>query len=1206
MGLLSFNLLGGFQARLGDGRGLPVPTNKAQALLAYLALPPGRAHPRDKLAALLWGDRGDEQARHSLRQTLVDLRKALVGVRPLPLLIDGESIALDPAAVEVDAAAFERLVADGSPGALEEATALYHGDLLAGLGVTEPSFEEWLLGERERLRELAIDALARLLRHQTDAGALEAAIQTAVRSLALDPWQEAVHRALMRLYLRQGRRGMALKRYQLCVSVLQRELGAEPEPETKQLYQEILQRRFPASPAIDAPGASGAREPQPGAGPAQPERVAQLAAPNVSADLPTLRVPETPVPQQTTASLLDQLVQGRFVGRHRELAQLKQQWVLAQEGHLVLISGEPGVGKTRLAHELIAHAQQTGATILRGGCYEYEATTPYLPFVEALRDWVHTQPVDALRALVHPVAPELAKLAPEVEVKLGPTTPNPPLPPKEERLRLFDSVARFLQTLAAGRGLLLFIDDLHWADLGTLSLLHYVLRHMRTERLLILTAYREVELDRSHPLSSALVDWNRERLTTRIALGRLSREDTGAFLATLFGQVSIAPGFPEVIYRETEGNPFFIEEVIKSLIEQGQIYREGDRWHCQQIPELLIPQSIREAIGRRLARLSSACTDMLHTAAALGRVFSYGQLTVASATKEDQLLDTLDEASAAQLIRPETGDAFVFSHDKIREVLYEELNPIRRARLHLRIGEALELLCASRPDVPIQDLAHHFTHGGDLERSLRYSIRAAEEAERLFAHDETLKFLQQARQSASELNRIDQVSSLDERMGDTYALCGPVHLAVEAYERALSLATPPEKRAGLKAKIGGIYAVVGGASGLRYLQEALDELNPRTQRIERANATALVGRYHHYRAEHAKAIEFLERARELAEPDDDAKSLSMIQTYLAGAYQHLTRFDESERWARANIELSERKGFPLAAAYGYEFLSECAYLRGLWQDALTYAARNREISERIGAQARVAWAHFARANALYGIGHLSEARTVARAALESADKLGEGRLATWVQPLLAIIEVDMDDDEAALTDAERGRERADESGQVVLQCWSLHALGYRHLQREEWDPALGYYERATACWRPTENRAAPLLIGASVAEAYLGKGCAPEAAQMIDEYLTIALFAQAPHPYAKAKRVQGEIRAAQQAWDAAGHGFDEAVTRLDELGSRLELGRALYHRGAMWRSRGNPGAARTDLTRASEIFLEIGAIRDRGRAEKLLQGLPGS
>ncbi len=1206
MALLAFNLLGGFEVRLEDGRSLPVPTNKAQALLAYLALAPGRTHPRDKLAALLWGDRGDEQARHSLRQALVALRKALVGVRPLPLLIDGDSIALDPKAVEVDAAVFERLVTDGSPAALEEATALYHGDLLAGLGVTEPSFEEWLLGERERLRELAIEALAKLLHHQTDAGALESAIRTAVRLLALDPWQEAVHRALMRLYLGQGRRGMALRQYQFCVSVLQRELGTEPEPETKQLYQEILQRRFPPSAMMDAPTASGAREPQAGAGPAQPEGVLEIDAPDVSGHFPTPRLPEAPAPQQPTPSPLDQLVvRGRFVGRHRELAQLKQRWDRADEGHLVLISGEPGVGKTRLAQELIDHAKQTGATILRGGCYENEATTPYLPFVEALRDWVRTQPADALRTLVHAVAPELAKLAPEIEVKLGLTTPNPSLPPNEERLRLFDNVARFLQGLAAGPGLLLFIDDLQWADMGTLSLLHYILRHTRTERLLILAAYRDVELARSHPLSSALVDWNRERLTSRIALQRLSQEDTAAFVATLLGQASMAPGFPGIIYRETEGNPFFIEEVIKSLIEHEQIYRVGDRWQCQQVPALSIPQSIREAVGRRVARLSSACADMLHTAAALGKVFSYDQLFAASAMKEDQLLDTLDEAAAAQLIRPETGDAFVFRHDKIREVLYEELNPIRRTRLHLRIAEALERLHASRPDVPIQDLAHHFAHGGDLERSLQYSSLAADEAERLFAHDETLKFLQQARQSASELNLVEQVSSLDERMGDTYALRGPVSLAVEAYERALSPVTAPEKRAALKAKIGGIYAVVGGAPGLRYLQEALQELNPRTQRIERANATALVGRYHHYRSEQAKAIEFLERARELAEPDDDAKSLSMIHTYLAGAYQHLTRFDESERWARANIELSERKNYPLAAAYGYEFLSESAAFRGVWEDALTYAARNREIGERIGAQARVAWAHFARANALYGKGSLSEAREVARTALELAEKLGERRLATWVQPLLAIIEVDMGDDEAALTDAERGRVRADESGQIILQCWSLHALGYRHIQRQEWSPALEYYERATALWRPTENRAAALLIGASVPEAYLGTGCIAEAAQMIDEYVTIARFAQAPHPSAKAKRVQGEVHAAREAWESAGQAYDDAVAHLDELGSRLELGRALYHRGVMWRSRGNASAARADVTRAREIFREIGASRDRHRAEQLLQGLPG-
>ena len=229
-----------------------LPTKKAQALLAYLGIRPGQSHPRDKLAALLWGEKSDEQARGGLRHALVVLRRALADAHPPPLRIEGQTLALNPVGVEVDVVTFERQVAEGTPQALEQAAELYRGDLLLGFTVNEPLFEEWLVAERERLREMALAALARLLAQQSKAAGTERAIQTAVRLLGLDPLQEGVHRTLMRLYLRQGRRGAALKQYQVCVGVLQRELGTEPEAETRQLYQELLRRPAEVAKAPDA------------------------------------------------------------------------------------------------------------------------------------------------------------------------------------------------------------------------------------------------------------------------------------------------------------------------------------------------------------------------------------------------------------------------------------------------------------------------------------------------------------------------------------------------------------------------------------------------------------------------------------------------------------------------------------------------------------------------------------------------------------------------------------------------------------------------------------------------------------------------------------------------------------------------------------------------------------------------------------------
>jgi DNA-binding SARP family transcriptional activator len=244
---LKLSLFGGFQGRPLAGHLLVIPTRKAQALLAYCALTPGRPHQREKLAALLWGDTQEEHARNSLRQSLFVLRAALGRALGHVLIAEGDTIALSPPTVDVDVVTFERLIGIGTAQALEDAATLYTGDLLEGFVVDEEPFEEWLLQERERLRERLMEVLARLFRQQCAMRKHETAIQTARRLVALDPMQESVHRALMRLYHRMGRREAALRQYEVCLAVLRRELQVDPEPETRQLYELILRRSVAAT-----------------------------------------------------------------------------------------------------------------------------------------------------------------------------------------------------------------------------------------------------------------------------------------------------------------------------------------------------------------------------------------------------------------------------------------------------------------------------------------------------------------------------------------------------------------------------------------------------------------------------------------------------------------------------------------------------------------------------------------------------------------------------------------------------------------------------------------------------------------------------------------------------------------------------------------------------------------------------------------------
>ncbi len=906
-------------------------------------------------------------------------------------------------------------------------------------------------------------------------------------------------------------------------------------------------------------------------------------------------------------SLLERIVRGRLVGRGGELNQLRDLWARAQQGHghLALISGEPGIGKTRLAREMRVVAQLNGAVVLTGGCYEYEAAAPYLPFVESLRAWSEAQPSGLLRERLGAAAHEVAKLVPEIEARLGPLIPNPPLPPNEERLRLFDNLARFFQALAAAHGLLIVLDDLHWADQGTLALLHYLLRRLRDARVLILAAYREVELDRAHPLSAALVEWNRERLATRIALGRLAVEETGAMLAALFGQTTVSPELAEAIHHETEGNPFFIEEVVKSLIEQGEIYRVEAGWDRKAIADLTIPQSIKDAIGRRLNRLSTGCVDVLHIAAALGKVFAFGELAAVAGVNEDQLLNALDEAGAAQLTRAEGGEAFAFTHDKIREVLYEELNPIRRRRLHQRVGEGLEKLYAAPAlrEARVPDIAHHFIQSGDLQKALTYSLEAAAQARRSFALEEALHYYQHAAESAEALGLPDQLASLHENTGDVHFQRGVFQSAVEHGLRALTY-TPPDdraRRAVLNMKIGDAYAQVGDERGLSFLRLAERDLDSTTQTDELANTIAKLGRYHHYHARHRQAIEFYERARQLAEPQDRAGTLGAIYTYLAGAYQHLTQFDESQTWARRAIALGERRNDLVTAAFGYEFLAEDANNQGHWSEALECAARDRGIGEKVGALDRIAWAELCRAWALHGRGELQLALETAQTALSLTEQIGEGRLAVWLGPLLALVKTDLGLDEEVRHDAELWLKRSDELGQIVLRSWGRHGLAYHHVQRGEWAEAAALYDQCAALYGPTDNLVAPLQLGPHPALARLGLGRVDEAAQMIAHYLTLAREAKAPHYVGCALRVQGQIFTVQGLKIEAAAALDEAIATLESLGSRIELGRALYHRGLLRRTLGEADAARDDLQRSLALFEACGASRDRKRTAQSLK-----
>jgi tetratricopeptide (TPR) repeat protein len=305
-------------------------------------------------------------------------------------------------------------------------------------------------------------------------------------------------------------------------------------------------------------------------------------------------------------------------------------------------------------------------------------------------------------------------------------------------------------------------------------------------------------------------------------------------------------------------------------------------------------------------------------------------------------------------------------------------------------------------------------------------------------------------------------------------------------------------------------------------------------------------------------------------------------------------------WARRCIALGERKNYWFAVALGYEFLAEDSFGLGNWQDALDFAARDREIGEKIGANNRLAWAEFSRAWTFLGRGDLQDGVTAAQIGLELAQGSGDNRLAVAVEGILSMLKTDLGEEKAARTYAEHAVVGADELSQVFLQSVSRDAFAYWHLQREEWESAIKVYHQCAALLASTDNRVSPMLIWSHYAEACWGQGQFGEAARIIGEALALARDAQSRHYAAVATRVQGQILAAQELWDEAARAFDQAITTLEELGSRLELGRAFYHRGIMHQTGGDRASAHGDLTRALWLFDSAEARRDAEKAHKWL------
>lgn len=684
---LHIYLLGDFRLDTGDGTPVAVSQARQQALLTYLLLHRHTPQARRHLAFLLWPDSSETQALTNLRKTLTHLRQ-LAPCLAQAIYADHQVLQWRPSfSVTLDVADFEtyltRATAAEQAGDTQQALRLWAAAVERYAGPLTPSgYDDWLIAERERLHQLCLAALERLVASHEQHQELAAASQYARQLLRLDPLQETMYLHLMRLQALQGDRAAALRTYHTCVTILARELEVEPAPELQEAYALLLN--------LDS------------------RSVAPAASSRHAAH--------------------------RLIGREIEWAQLQRLWRQASQAraHFVCVWGEAGIGKTHLAEIFLQWAGQQGFTIASTRAYAGEGQLAYAPVIE----WLRAEAIQAMRQRLAPVwLSEVARLLPELLSE--PSTLSPPNPMTEpwQRQHFWEALAQAL--LVAAQPMLLVLDDLQWCDAETLDWLRYLLHFAPKARLLIVGTARPEEIEDIHPLQTFCRHLRSSEQLTELELGPLDRVQT-AHLALQVAQQVLGEQAQQQLYRATAGNPLFIVEMVRA----GVIQERDTSMLLPLYTPTVLPSKVQAVIQSRLAQLSPTARELARLAAVIGQAFTFELVLQASGQDEEVVVRGLDELWQRRIIHERGAHTYDFSHERIRDVAYTEIRPMRRRQLHRQIAMALEQQMVHRRDVVSGTLAFHYEQAGLLERAVHYYQQAGRIAQERYAYKEASFYLQ--------------------------------------------------------------------------------------------------------------------------------------------------------------------------------------------------------------------------------------------------------------------------------------------------------------------------------------------------------------------------------------------------------------------------------------------------------------------------------
>lgn len=868
-----------------------------------------------------------------------------------------------------------------------------------------------------------------------------------------------------------------------------------------------------------------------------------------------------------------------LVGRHRELERLLAtvDAVRNGSGRLVMLVGEPGAGKTRLAQEATVRLREEGFLVAVGRSYQPEEQSPYYPFLDVLAA-IHAAIPNRIRVRVPAEWPYLSVLLPDL---LGPA---PAGNERETEGLVLRAVTAFVRTIAEMAPVAILLDDLHWADASSIKLLLHLARHTRSSRILLLGTYRDVEVGRHHPLEDAVGDLTREDLMERIAVRRLDPDDTRRLIAATLGVGLPPPVFAELIHDRTDGNPFFVQQVIRVLAEQEGVSNPGDAWNDRRLEAIEVPESIRSAVGRRLSRLSPEAQEILHVGSVLGRSLSFDDLVTLSRRSEDVVDAGIVEAERAGLVGESDPDIYTFNHALTQRTLYEELSPRRRRKLHLAAGEAIERLPERKREGRTAELARHFLEGGDTERAIAYAMQAGMGAEAVAGYAEAAWYYRTAVDLAGDLDNALQKADALDKYGRVLSLLGRVHDAVTSLEHAAQIYGDQ----GLRDDEAGIIATICEVSFTEGRAGAVVERVRQARRSleERGGSPSILGRLYLAEGFYLWSQQDVEGLQSLLRPFLDVVRRAgdeevLLQALIAAStiLRLSGDVDEGLQMLAEGAALAEAAGNLYWQMMAHMAQGETHLLLGQLTAAAPALRRMYDLAERLHNPIWLAYAKAQLSWALRLNGDWDGAEREGEAAMAWASQAG----LSWGGFFASLRTGELYLRQGRSIEAEgvlQGAWKIAESGHdTQWQELALSALADAEILRGNPDGALAWLDT-----KPERTADAT-----SRGWALLSRDRPEEAEAIVRGMLEVARARRQDVNLPEYHQLLGAALAAQGRIAEAREEFDAGLALARYMGMPFEEGTLLYHSGLAMLAAGDLEEGRQQFREALEIFQRLGA-----------------